>query len=260
MTPPVVLDPFSLTADTRLYVARTATEHALGTLLAALERGGRAAALTGPAGLGKTLLLHVLATRCSERWRPVYVPYAALSAVDLCAWVLATLEEDYAGSPQAALDRVANDLQQEGLGLLLLVDDAGALPIETARWLGQRVADSGGSVALVVAAGDRATSAASLAALGPCEVARLSEPMNDLECAEYIRARLGRARAPDSLLARFNDSSVRRLYAISGGNPRRLHIAAADLLRGGSGQVPEDLFESAPTPAVAIPGDALEDE
>lgn len=260
MTPVEVLDPFSLTADTRLYVARAATEHALETLLAVLDRGERAAALTGQAGLGKTLLLHVLADRSSERWRPVYVPYAALSVLDLCSWVLSTLGEEVGASPQAALDGVAKDLQREGLGLLLLVDDAAALPMETARWLGRLVAGPGGPLALVVASGDRSGSSATLAALGRCEVVRLSEPMNDLECAEYIRARLGRARAPDSILARFDDASVRRLYAISGGNPRRLHIAASDLLRGGGGRVPEDDFDTASEPTVAIPGAKVEEE
>jgi hypothetical protein len=180
----------------------------------------------------------VLADRSSERWRPVYVPYAALSVVDLCSWVLSTLGEEISGSPQAALEGVANDLQREGLGLLLLVDDAAALPMETARWLGRLVAGPDGPLALVVASGDRAGSSATLAALGQCEVVRLSEPMNDGESAEYIRARLGRAGAPDSILARFDDASIRRLYAISGGNPRRLHIAASDLLHGGSGRRP----------------------
>ena len=252
-------DPFALTADTGLYVPRPASERAITALLAALDGEGRPAALTGPAGLGKTLMLQMVAERARRSWRPVTLQYAALSPSELCAWVLAALGENDAGSPEGALRALIEVLHETGQGLLLLVDDAGALPIETARWLGELAESCQGRLGLVVAAGDHANAGARLAALGPLVQVRFSEPMTDAETAEYMSWRLARAGVPANVRARFDPASTRRLHAISGGNPRRLHIAAADLLRGGSGEVPEDRFAALAEEQLALAGESTED-
>lgn len=243
-------DPFSLTADPRLYVPRAATERALAALLAAVEEERGAIALTGPGGLGKTLLLRLLGERLVGRCLPVPVPVPSLSPDDLGAWVLAGLGEPAGDAPAETLLAAVRRLDAQGPGILLLVDDGGALPRDTARWLGTVAAASAGRLSVVVAAGDHVGASTALAALAPAVSVRLSDPMDEAECAAYVEARLFRARVSEHVRARFSPAAVRRLHAISGGNPRRLHLAASDLLRGGSGQVAEDLFVAgADTPA-----------
>jgi len=86
-------DPFESTANPARYVPRPATERVLRTIEQALEDQAGPVALTGPTGLGKTMLLHVLAERLAGRFRIVRVPYPALSGPELCRWVLEGLDE-----------------------------------------------------------------------------------------------------------------------------------------------------------------------
>lgn len=253
------VDPFSLTADPEAYVPREATERALLALVQAVDEERRPAALTGPGGLGKTLLLHLVGERAGPGWRPVHLPYAALAPEELCAWVLATLGEDDGGAPLAALHAVIERWHEQGEGMLLLVDDAGALPVATARWLGELAGAVAGRFGLVVTAGDSG-GGQSMAALGDVHVVRLAEPMSEQETADYLGFRLARAGVPHAVRDRFTPSAVRRLHAIAGGNPRRLHIAAADLLRGGSGEIPEDRFGHSEAESLAIPGGFVPDD
>lgn len=237
-------DPFALTADTRLYVPRPASERALATLEEALRKERRPLVITGPSGLGKTLLLHMLAERSGRSWHPFHLQYGALSPDELCCWLLSTLGEDKGGPPREAMRELVEVYHESGHALLLLVDDASGLPIETARWLGDLALQCDGRLGLVLAAGDHAGTGSRLAALGDVVQVRLSEPMSEAETAEYLIWRLARCGVPANVRARFSPAVARRLHAIAGGNPRRLHIAAADLLRGGQGEVPEDLFAS----------------
>ena len=81
-------DPFGPTANPAAYVPCEATEAALFELVQTVRSERRAAAISGPPGLGKTLLLHLLADCLSPRLRFVYIPYAALPPQELCIWAL----------------------------------------------------------------------------------------------------------------------------------------------------------------------------
>ena len=129
-------DPFGLTADPDGYVPRPATDEALAALVKTLREGRRPAALLGPPGLGKTLLLHLVGRRLDDRLRSVYLPYAALPLDELCAWALSLLGFSQSSDTIGDLLQTANELLSRGSGLLLLIDDAGALPLPTARKLG----------------------------------------------------------------------------------------------------------------------------
>ena len=114
----------------------------------------------------------------------------------------------------------------------MLIDDAGAMPIATARWAGELVQNSGGSVRLAVAASDNATGNRVIAAIGSnFDIVHLNDPMTESETRKYIDGRLALARVPDSIRARFDDRIVRLLHRISAGIPRRLHSAAAEILQ-----------------------------
>ena len=146
MNPERAADAFATTANVALYVQRDATEQALFELVRSVREEGRCAALLGPPGLGKTLLLHLLAERVSDSFDPVYVANGAMAPPELCAWVLGHRELPEADVPMAALIEHARERQAAGRPLLLLLDDVGAIPPPTLVELRRLAAASVGAL------------------------------------------------------------------------------------------------------------------
>gem|GEM_PF-5377050 len=229
-------DPFAVTCDPASYVPRPASEAALEALEAAVRGGQPCTVLSGPPGIGKTMLLRVLEARLQGATRCVHLPYAALEFDDLCRWVLGLLEGEAGGDGTCPGHELQAEIRigaDQGLGLLLLLDDASALPRETARSLLDLSNQVAGALQLVVVPVDDGRAGRVVAALGesPAHV-RLTTPMDPREVAHYIEQHLQRAGVPEALAARFDAAAVRRLWRESGGNPRLLHAYATALLRG----------------------------
>jgi len=253
-------DPFAITPDPGVYVPRAATQTARKELLRSVCTPAKTSALIGPPGLGKTLLLHLLAEEAPENMQAVYLPYAALPPADLCAWALELLGSPAADDSIGALQALSRDLREQGSSLLMLIDDAGAMPIATARWAGEFVQNSGGSMQLVIAASDNATGNRVIAAIGSnFDIVHLNDPMTESETCEYIDGRLALARVPDSIRARFDDRTVRFLHRLSAGIPRRLHSAAVEILQGAPVATADD-HAIAPTAPIDAPVEPIESE
>jgi type II secretory pathway predicted ATPase ExeA len=253
-------DPFGLTADPDGYVPRSATEEALATLVATLREGRRPAALLGPPGLGKTLLLHLVGRRLDGRLRSVYLPYAALPLDELCAWALSLLGVSESNDTIGDLLLTASQLHSRGSGLLLLIDDAGAMPLPTARKLGDLIASSSGALRLLAAAAEGPSASRMLAATGAnVQLVRLLEPMDEEETRKYVAARLERARIPASIAARFDADTLRRIHRLSAGIPRRVHSVASSVLRGRVGESldEEEIARAAEAELAPVPDAAL---
>ena len=180
-------DPFGLLTDPELYVPRPATERALEELERGVVLGDAPVALFGPAGIGKTLLLRVLSKRLAGSFRSAYLPYPLLAPRDLCRWALMALEEGATDDPEAALLAAARRGSNEDLGVLLLVDDADALPLKTGERLFEMLRSGQGDLRLVLAAADhaRAWRVFEKSRDELC-IVRLSDPMTREETGAYL--------------------------------------------------------------------------
>jgi len=228
-------DPFEVTSDPADYVPRRATQELLESLESSLRRGARAIAVTGPPGLGKTMLLRVLERRLRGGFRAVRISYTALLPAEFCRWTLNLLDEPVAEDAEAALLELAERLGRSRTALVLLLDDAGAIPIPTLRRLVELAGEANGAMRVVLFAAEDARTAPILEALGADGVTlRFREPMSEDETAEYVRARLARAAAPMTLVRLFDSEVVAQLHFESAGIPRDLHRLAGELYREGA--------------------------
>lgn len=222
-------DPFSPTANPAAYVARTATEAVLVQLEMALDDELPLLLLDGPAGAGKTLLLHVLAQRVDGRFQTVYLPYPKLSPKEFFQWSLAALGERPHGDAEVALrGRIARDALSGFPPLLLMVDDAGSMPAATLRRLLDVQVDYPDALRTLLVSPDPAALQSCDLDLA-CERVGLEGEMDRPDLGRYVRARL-EATSTDADSRQRLESALDQLYRQSAGNPARLHAAAAALL------------------------------
>ena len=219
-TPLRLADAFALTPDPAAYFPRLALESALAELAEGIGKTPACAALTGEAGLGKTLLLHVLRERLAGSFECLYVPFPRLAGPELWRWVAVALGLGRGEDDRGAVLGRALRLAAEGMGLVLLVDDAGALPPATRSELIAACNTTGFSLVMAFDSEDRPQ----LATL-PAHVRRieLGPPMTLAELRAYVHARLRRVDTEGAFAARLTPQRLAALHEASGGVPSRLH-------------------------------------
>jgi type II secretory pathway predicted ATPase ExeA len=225
------LDCFATTADPAAYVPRADTERARRRLERAVLAGETPVALAGPGGLGKTLLLRLLAARLGDWMAPIHVPFPALSLEEFCVLALGLVKQPPSSDPVARLAALAGVMERRGRGLLLLVDDAGSMPVETARGLAKLTAECDGSLDVVLAVGPVAVSRQVIDAAGAgSRTVSLDEPMSLPETVSYVRGRLTHG-AGSEVASSVDPSSLYEIYRESQGIPRRVNFVADTLLK-----------------------------
>lgn len=200
------------------------------------------ALVTGVAGSGKTqLLVHFARLMRLTGRRVVELSLLGLTAPE---WLQGLAEQLGTPGPAAEMselwrcvtDRLAEHRYQ-GTGVILLADDAGALPGDLATAL-TRLAllavGSGGalSLALAVERGELRSVAPRLRDLAELHVELT--PWQEDETAEFLRATLDHAGAiPEA----FHPDALLRIHELSGGLPRRAtHLAEVALLAGAASE------------------------
>jgi hypothetical protein len=220
---------FALTTSPAVYLPRPDTERALLELEEwALNSVASSIWFTGPPGMGKTLLLKVLADRLSDRRLCAYVSYPVLPPKELAALVLDVLGESAAAAPQDRIVGLAEGRAEQG-GLLLLIDDAMLMPQATRSALDDWYGESNGALRSVLAA----TFGPSLNATGGFSGdawPSLDEPLRFEESRAMLAAAMGRSQLGAEARALFDPATVQELHASASGVPTRLLIEAGRVL------------------------------
>ena len=128
--------PFGITPDTSFAYATTAHQEALNTLLVAVQSGEGFIKITGEVGTGKTLLCRRLLHSLGDDYITAYIPNPYLEPRTL---LLALLEELGRDCPPdidqyhllKAINQALLDFAQQGKSVVLCLDEAQALPLET---------------------------------------------------------------------------------------------------------------------------------
>ena len=218
--------------DPRRYLPRPATEHALEQLETRVAKDRAAATLlVGPPGIGKSVLLRVLMQRLRSTLRTVTLGAGDIDATTLCAFVLDQLHADPGGDPEHALLMLAADYGMKRSALVIALDSAEQLPLDTAGRLGALAVTAGGSLRIVAAAQDPATALAR--ALG-CEddAVALRTPMNLRETQAHLEAALAAGCAPPEVRELFHGLSAARIFRESHGIPSAVNAIAEEQLSG----------------------------
>jgi MSHA biogenesis protein MshM len=128
--------PFGITPDTTYYFACRATQEAFNTLLVAVTNGEGFIKITGEVGTGKTLLCRKFLATLDAGWTTAYIPNPSFEPRTL---YLALAEElgvlVSAGMDQhqllKAITRTLLDLARQRKRVVLCIDEAQAMPLET---------------------------------------------------------------------------------------------------------------------------------
>ncbi len=129
--------PFSITPDTSYFYAQGHYSEALNTLLVALRAGEGFIKVTGEVGTGKTMLCRkLLNTVEDDRFVTAYIPNPMLTPYGLQSAVADELGLDMSrhyGHHQL-LKMITNrlvEITNEGKNVVLCIDEAQAMPVET---------------------------------------------------------------------------------------------------------------------------------
>jgi hypothetical protein len=219
----VTPDPLSDTADPGCYVSRAETEVVLGQLEAALEEGVRIAVLSGPPGMGKTLLLHVLEERQHDARQLVFSPFLHFCPSEADEWLRGLLlDSGLEGDTDwdwPEISSVAGSRQP----LLLILDEAQSMPPATAARLARGLRRVRAGMTTVLAGIEGPDLDRVVMALGePVMRVRLEESLTPAEARDLVERAIP-TRTDDSMdPSLFVQADARALHAAAEGNPRVL--------------------------------------
>jgi type II secretory pathway predicted ATPase ExeA len=222
--------PFSISPNPEHYYPAQSTQLALAQCKMAVDRGSGPAVVIGNSGIGKTLLLNMLAEDYGEQFRIAQISCSKLdNRLDLLQSIMFCLKLPFRDMAEGELRLAFTEFLRphEGCrhGVLILIDDA--------HWLNSGLLDELRMLSGISCQGQMRCH---LIMTGNRHLEEtLLDPQNDSlnqriscrsqvtnltarETTEYVRTHLRRAGGGSRHF--FNEQSLEKIHALSGGNPR----------------------------------------
>ena len=260
--------PFeSRMSDLAFYFSCESHEGALHKLRYAITEGAAAAALAGPSGVGKTLLVDRLAMELNPETNPmVRLVYPQMSDRELLAYLADRLgSEDWDEGNKTVeesvrrLEAITETNANEGRLPLVVIEESHLLEdsglLETVRMLTNFT--YGGSPAMSLLLVGQMGLLSSISRWPTLDerltVKTLIKPYQVEETAGYVRSRLEAAGATRDL---FDEQALKHVHSLSGGSPRRINrLCDLALVVGyatGSPQISAATLDSVHTELVSV--------
>jgi general secretion pathway protein A len=243
--------PFEPGADRGMFYACESHEAALLKLRYAVENRRGAVLLAGPAGIGKTMLVQLLAAEIGAQFAPqVHVVFPQMSSRDLLVYLAEQLEAPPNDPPRHTIEESVRRLEfvlrqnaQQGRHAVVVVDEAHLLEdcgaLETLRLLLNFEVGSQPTLTLILVG--QMSLVSSVGRLPSLEeriaVKSLLRSFTVEETAEYVRHRLRAAGAEREL---FTPDALEALHYLGHGVARQINrLADLALLVGYADELPQ---------------------
>ncbi len=227
-------DPFRLTPDPEYFFPSESHELGIRSLDYCIDSREGFCVITGEPGTGKTTLLNVFIKQWKEKADIALILTPRLMPEDFLAAVLDDLGLELKARNKNELIKQFRDYllerHQKGSNVIIIVDEAQNLPVETIeelRLLSNLETDREKLLQIVLVGQpelDSLLKTRALRQLNQRIVTKLSlKLLNEKETQEYINFRLFRA---GKTTLRFDDAAVKQIHRLTAGNPRLINILA----------------------------------
>ncbi|QJT07733.1 ExeA family protein [Oceanidesulfovibrio marinus] len=239
-------EPFHITPDPEFLFLSPSHKEALGAILYGVEKRKGFISITGEIGMGKTTVVRAFIDECDQsRNRLVYIFNTGVDFVSLLRMLIEELSPETAIEPGADESRLLDQLQRilieeysAGRTVVLVIDDAQAMPVQTLEQLRllSNLETSKDKLLQIVLVGqpelEQKLESAELRQLRQrIAVRAVIRPLTARESRDYIQHRLALAGGKGAAI--FSAGALKSIVRFAKGAPRLLNIICDNALIAG---------------------------
>lgn len=232
--------PFKISPDLSYFYKQASREEITDALLYSILRGDGIVKVVGEVGIGKTMILRMVAEKLPKNYQKIYISSPNLSPVDFLKFICSELQIPYANADTKhdlvkRLQTHLIEVYAKGQRVVMLVDEAQSMTLdalEEVRLLGNLETETDKLLQIVLFGQPELDVTLADARIKPLRDRIASElslpPLNQEEVLLYLNYRMRVAGRLDQDV--FNAATAKRIWKITGGFPRAINLLADKLL------------------------------